>query len=136
MEVLYKETFLLVEKFHLLKQYGLYGAVAGSLILYTASLAIYRLYFHPLAGFPGPRIAAVSRWYEFYHDVVKRGNYVYKIEEMHQKYGKVQFLLRGHILLYFPLAFPRTTVTSPKLSRNALCQLSRSAHCLITQASL
>ncbi|CAI7646069.1 unnamed protein product [Penicillium glandicola] len=89
MDALYKETVLLVEEYPLLKQYGIYGAIAGSLILYTASLAIYRLYFHPLAGFPGPKIAAVSRWYEFYHDVVKRGNYVYKIEEMHQKYGPI-----------------------------------------------
>lgn len=48
---------------------------------------IYRLYFHPLAKFPGPKLAALTLWYETYYDVWQRGKYVYKIEEMHKKYG-------------------------------------------------
>ncbi|KAL4941896.1 cytochrome P450 [Aspergillus oleicola] len=49
-------------------------------------MAIYRLYFHPLAGLPGPKVAAATGWYEFYYDVVKSGTCVYKIEDMHKKY--------------------------------------------------
>ena len=62
---------------------------AGSLCtaLYLLCLAIYRLYFHPLAKFPGPKIAAVTYWYETYHDVYLKGNYYNKIREMHQRYG-------------------------------------------------
>ena len=59
--------------------------------IYGLSLVVYRLYFDPLAGFPGPRIAAATGWYEFYHDVIRRGQYIYKIEEMHKKYGMVKF---------------------------------------------
>lgn len=55
--------------------------------LYLLSGAIYRLYFHPLAKFPGPRLAALTGWYEFYHDVVRRGLLIWKIQEMHDKYG-------------------------------------------------
>jgi hypothetical protein len=84
----------------LLKQYGIYGAIMVGFFLYGASLAIYRLYFHPLAGFPGPKIAAATRWYEFYYDVIQRGKYVYKIEEMHQKYGKAHFHYIENIPLY------------------------------------
>ncbi|KAJ5808865.1 cytochrome P450 [Penicillium riverlandense] len=89
MKVLDNDDVLFAGEYALLKQYGIYGAIAVGFVLYGASLAIYRLYFHPLARFPGPKIAAATRWYEFYYDVIKRGKYVYKIEEMHRKYGPI-----------------------------------------------
>lgn len=49
--------------------------------------ATYRLYAHPLAEFPGPKIAAATFLYEFYYDVVKGGMYIWEIERMHEKYG-------------------------------------------------
>ncbi|KAI1818677.1 putative cytochrome P450 [Poronia punctata] len=58
-------------------------------ILYLAGLVIYRLYFHPLASFPGPKLAAATVWYEFYYDGVQRGQYTFKIQEMHDKYGPI-----------------------------------------------
>lgn len=63
-------------------------AVATLLLLfYVASLVIYRLFFSPIAGFPGPRIAAVTGWYEFYYDYWKDGKYIFEIEKMHKIYG-------------------------------------------------
>lgn len=56
------------------------------LILYTAYAAIYRLCFSPIAQFPGPKLAALTFWYEFYFDVVKRGSYVWEINKMHETY--------------------------------------------------
>lgn len=56
-------------------------------LVFTTVLSIYRLKLSPLAIFPGPKIAAVTGWYEFYHDVFLRGTYVFRIEEMHQRYG-------------------------------------------------
>lgn len=57
-------------------------------IMYCVSLAIYRLYLSPLAKFPGPKLAAISLWYEFYYDVIKTGEYVWEIEKMHKEYGQ------------------------------------------------
>ena len=58
-----------------------------SLILYLTSLTFYRLFLHPLARFPGPKLAALSRYYEAYHDVVQNGQYTFKIAELHKEYG-------------------------------------------------
>ena len=65
---------------------------SSTLLIYCISLAVYRLYVSPIAKFPGPKLAAVTLWYEFYYDVIKRGRYTWKIREMHQKYG-VEFFL-------------------------------------------
>lgn len=56
-------------------------------LVYLVLLSGYRLYWSPLAKFPGPRLAAVTLWYEFYYDVVKRGRYTWKIAELHAQYG-------------------------------------------------
>lgn len=57
------------------------------LTIYYVSLITYRLVFAPLAGFPGPKLAAATGWVEFYYDYFKQGAYIYEIEKMHRKYG-------------------------------------------------
>lgn len=59
----------------------------GALVAYVSFKWIYRLYFHPLADFPGPRLAAISHWYEGYYDIVKKGRYTFEIGKLHEKYG-------------------------------------------------
>ena len=54
---------------------------------YTACLVVYRLVLSPVAGFPGPKIAAATGWYEFYYDFFLKGTYLYEIEKMHDQYG-------------------------------------------------
>ncbi len=54
---------------------------------YYLLVLIYRLCFHPLSRYPGPTLAAMSSWYEFYFDVVKRGRFLWEIEKMHEEYG-------------------------------------------------
>jgi hypothetical protein len=61
--------------------------VGVTYIFYLLGLVIYRLYFHPLAKFPGPKYAAISRWHEFYYEVVKKGKFTFKVQELHKQYG-------------------------------------------------
>ena len=69
-------------------------------VVWILGFSITRLYFHPLSKFPGPRIAAVTRWYEFYHDVLRDGNYVKYYPELHKKLGSTPQMLRHR---YCPL---------------------------------
>ncbi|KAI0139140.1 putative cytochrome P450 [Hypoxylon sp. NC0597] len=65
-------------------------ALAGAvLVAYLIALVIYRLFFHPLSAFPGPKLAALTVWYEFYYDGIKGGKYTFKICEMHAQYGPI-----------------------------------------------
>ncbi|SPO04666.1 related to cytochrome P450 CYP3/CYP5/CYP6/CYP9 subfamilies [Cephalotrichum gorgonifer] len=63
--------------------------VVGTVTAYLSSLVIYRLFFHPLARFPGPRLAAITRLYEGYYDLYQNGQYTFKIAELHKQYGPI-----------------------------------------------
>ncbi|KAM5439973.1 hypothetical protein McanCB56680_003229 [Microsporum canis] len=64
-------------------------AAIVALLSYLIVQTIYRLYFHPLSKFPGPKIAAIGRFYEFYFNVIKGGMYIWEIQRMHEKYGPI-----------------------------------------------
>ena len=56
-------------------------------LLFTVAGAIRRLYFHPLSHIPGPKLAALTWWYEFYYDIIQPSRYVFQIQELHKEYG-------------------------------------------------
>lgn len=66
-----------------------WAAVAITALVYFASLIFYRLFLHPLAKFPGPKLAAITRYYEGYFDVVLNGQYTFKIAQLHERYGPI-----------------------------------------------
>ncbi|KAF3394031.1 Trichodiene oxygenase [Penicillium rolfsii] len=63
--------------------------VLGAASVCFLYIVINRLVFHPLAGFPGPRLAAIARWYEAYFDVLRGGQFMYEIQRLHKLYGPV-----------------------------------------------
>ncbi|POR37823.1 Trichodiene oxygenase [Tolypocladium paradoxum] len=68
------------------------AAACAALLLvisYLVCKCTYNLYFHPLSNFPGYKVAALGFYYEFYHDVIKDGTYLWRIEEMHRKHGPI-----------------------------------------------
>ena len=71
-----------------------FGLSAQLLALLSAALlglvvakVIYRLFFHPLANVPGPRLAAATWLYEIYYDLVQGGQFVFQVRKLHEKYG-------------------------------------------------
>ncbi|KAI1865877.1 uncharacterized protein JN550_008135 [Neoarthrinium moseri] len=56
-------------------------------LLSWMSRSIYRLYFHPLSKFPGPKLAAISDLYYAY--TFTSGRWPFIAENLHRKYGPV-----------------------------------------------
>ncbi|KAI0533596.1 cytochrome P450 [Xylaria digitata] len=74
--------------------FSLHTAVAalGAVVtLYCVGVAVYRLFLSPLARFPGPKIAALTHWYEAYYDLVSNngGQFTFQIKRLHEQYGPI-----------------------------------------------
>jgi hypothetical protein len=67
----------------------IFGVTLLVYISYIIGLIIYRMKFAPLAGFPGPKLAAITGWYEFYYDWWLGGKYIFRIEKLHKRYGTI-----------------------------------------------
>ena len=65
-----------------------------SLVLFEASKIIYRLTLHPLASFPGPKLAAATNFYAAYYDLICKGTLIKQIPDWHDKYGGIYVLIR------------------------------------------
>ena len=60
---------------------------AGLMLCWIIFVSVWRLYFSPLARFPGPKLAALTLWYECYYDCILGGQFSWEIQRMHDVYG-------------------------------------------------
>ncbi|KAI1116506.1 cytochrome P450 [Nemania sp. NC0429] len=82
-------------------------------ILYSVAVVVYRLYFHPLAKFPGPKLAAATGWYETYHELKgPGGQFMYQLDKLHEEYGPV-VRLSPHEVHIRDVAWVDTLLASP-----------------------
>lgn len=65
------------------------------LALFLLARSVYRLYLHPLANVPGPKLAALTSWHEGWYDCFQGGGgqHAFRMREMHDLYGKYILLL-------------------------------------------
>ncbi|KAF2248555.1 cytochrome P450 [Trematosphaeria pertusa] len=90
------------------------GAFAAVSVIRFVCLVIYRLYFSPLAKFPGSKLAAATGWYEFYFDYRYNGKYVFEIERMHKKYGPIIRINPNELSIHDPSFYNELYVTESK----------------------
>ncbi|KAI1811655.1 putative cytochrome P450 [Poronia punctata] len=60
-------------------------------LLYCLCLTLWRLYFSPIAKFPGPALAALTFWYEAYYDFISEGGgqFAFHLKRLHERYGPI-----------------------------------------------
>ncbi|GFP54894.1 hypothetical protein ACSS6W_002789 [Trichoderma asperelloides] len=63
------------------------GILLGGGVFYVFAIITYRIFFHPLAKYPGPVIAKVTDAYQLYY--AWRGDRHLQFWRLHQKYGKI-----------------------------------------------
>ena len=57
---------------------------------YLAILSIYRLFFHRISHIPGPKLAALTYYYQAYYDVYPhKGKWLFHQMSLHEKYGPI-----------------------------------------------
>jgi hypothetical protein len=83
-------------------------------IAYLIGIGIHRLYFHPLSKFPGPKLAALTFWYEFYYELYPhKFQYLWKIKELHKQYGPIIRINPIHIHIDDPAYFTTIYASYP-----------------------
>jgi hypothetical protein len=78
--------------------------LACSLVAILSWLVLSRLVFHPLAKYPGPKLAGLTSLYEDSYEVYGDANYdyIWRIKRLHDRYGgptKPAIRFPEHILM-------------------------------------
>ncbi|KAJ0156321.1 Isotrichodermin C-15 hydroxylase [Colletotrichum tanaceti] len=63
------------------------GFAAAAGVVYVAGIVVYRIFFHPLAKYPGPLIAKITDGYQLYH--AWNGDRHLDFYRLHNQYGNI-----------------------------------------------
>ena len=78
----------------------IYAAVLiPSFVAYTVA---YRLFFHPLAQIPGPKLAALTFLYQTYHSFKDGSRFYRQVGLLHKKYGPIVRITPNEVSLSDP----------------------------------
>ncbi|KAL1649444.1 hypothetical protein SLS58_001499 [Diplodia intermedia] len=80
---------------------------------------VQRLFFHPLASVPGPKLAAASTLYEFYWNAICGGKLFKRLDEMHEKYGPIVRLGPNEVHISDPSYWDVLYNSTNKLDKSA-----------------
>lgn len=55
--------------------------------LQSSAKGLFNAFYHPLAKFPGPKVAASTAWYKTYQELYLGRSWIDVLQELHGKYG-------------------------------------------------
>ncbi|KAH9029234.1 putative P450 monooxygenase [Lactarius pseudohatsudake] len=77
----------------------------GAILTFPLWRIVYNLYFHPLSHFPGPKIAACSRLWLAYRELVRGESLSDLRVELHRQYGEIVRLAPNELHFSNPAAY-------------------------------
>lgn len=66
-------------------------SVASILVVSCLSTFLFNLFLHPLAKFPGPKLAAWSQWWLSYQEAIKGQSLTDILSSLHATYGEFEY---------------------------------------------
>ncbi|KAL2784370.1 cytochrome P450 [Aspergillus keveii] len=85
-------------------QFSLFAALAA-LVTYSLYHVLYTFYWHPLARFPGPPVAALTRLYRAYIDCSPTKSFVHTLGDLREKYGDIIRIGPNELHFFSPAAY-------------------------------
>ncbi|TLD03255.1 uncharacterized protein PgNI_12474 [Pyricularia grisea] len=94
-------------------QYGLLTSfIFCAFVVYRLGLVIYRLYFHPFAKIPGPKLWAVSS-VPFYYRSKVEGSFHKQVLEAHKRYGPTVRIAPDYLAMDGAIAYKEVHARRP-----------------------
>ncbi|KAH8984300.1 putative P450 monooxygenase [Lactarius hatsudake] len=82
-----------------------YVTALAAILAYSVWRIVYNLYFHPLSHFPGPKLAACSRLWLAYREIIKGESLSDLRVELHRQYGEIVRLTPNELHFSNPAAY-------------------------------
>ncbi|KAF8861671.1 cytochrome P450 monooxygenase-like protein [Acephala macrosclerotiorum] len=92
--------------------------VLSYLVSLTASILTYRVFFHPLKGFPGPLSAKLTKLAHVFRLLKKSDNYL-QADRLHKKYGNIVRVGPNEVTIIIPDAVPLIYGPGSKCTKTA-----------------
>ncbi|OAQ96764.1 hypothetical protein LLEC1_00638 [Akanthomyces lecanii] len=78
-----------VESIQVISRGAAASVILGGFAVYFLWTCFYNIYLHPLRHIPGSKWAIIGSYLEFYHEVIRDGQYLWEMEKMHKKFGPI-----------------------------------------------
>lgn len=87
-------------------------------VLFVAAKWIYRITLHPLAKFPGPRLAALTSMYAMSYDFPIETSYIKNFARWHEQYGPIIRIEPNHLHVLDMDAYNQVFKVGTKFNRD------------------
>lgn len=95
---------------------GIYAA--GLITSFVAYIVVYRLFFHPLAQIPGPKLAALTFLYQTYYSFKDGSRFYKQVGLLHEKYGPIVRITPNEVSLSNPENYEAIYYVGSKYSKD------------------
>ncbi|KAK8069896.1 hypothetical protein PG994_006512 [Apiospora phragmitis] len=86
--------------------------LVGTVAVYRLVLVVYRVFFHPLSKFPGPKLYAATYFPYLYQNAI-RGTFAKDLLKLHVKYGPIVRVTPDRLFLEGTVGYPEAFARRP-----------------------